>query len=417
MKELFYNMYLTKKKLKNVLSKGYDLNTFISDRSGHKSSVVQDFFIDEAKAGRPFILIRSKTDEAITENWLSDYVVGQAAIKGYRFFSKMVTRNIQAIYFTDKDDKEYLYCYGLWLSIAEKYKSNYFKGFEKVKYILWEECVPNYPIAQDVKYVIKKHMDKFISLLSIGSTIARKNKIQYILLGNDISVNLINPVTVAFDLLERLNANCEIVDKCRINDRDYTFYFNYFDFPGAVNHWLENKEFDISKSVKISNPYKYDIILLSTLKKYYIYRADGFLYVTSDIYKSNNGNKLHLISSEKEFFDQYGAGQLREKFNRHLALTILQTLYNVSEKEIAQYYGESWYLDSCATFNPNNATSPDQIINLSELVNMELSNIVQLDNFYRIRAINELIKENVVIYENVKIKILFEQLRQMLLFI
>lgn len=410
-------MYLTKKKLKNVLSKGYDLNTFISDRAGRKSSVVQEFFIDEAKAGRPFILIRSKTDEAITENWLSDYVSGQAAIKGYRFFSKMITRNIQAIYFIDKQDKEYLYCYGLWLSIAEKYKSNYFKGFEKVKYILWEECIPNYSIAQDVKFIIKKHMDKFISLLSIGSTIARKNKIQYILLGNDISVNLINPVTVAFDLLERLDANCEIVDRCKINDCDYTFYFNYFDFPGAVNHWLENKEFDISKSVKILNPYKYDVILLSAFKKYYIYRAEGFLYVTPEIYKANNRSTLHFINSEIEFFEQYGAGQLLDKFNRHLALTMLQTLYNVSDKEIAQYYGPSWYLDSGATFNPNNQTSPERIINLSELVNMELSNVVQLDNFCMIRALNELIKENVVIYENVKIKILFEQLRLMLLYL
>ena len=237
------------------------------------------------------------------------------------------------------------------------------------------------------------------------------------MLGNDISVNLINPVTVSFDLLERLESNCEIVDKCRINDSDYTFYFNYFDFPGAVNHWLENKEFDISKSVKISKPYKYDVVLLSSFKKYYIYRADGFLYVTPENYKTKNGNKVHLISSEKEFFEQYGAAQLLEKFNLHLALTMLQTLYNVSEKEIAQYYGESWYLDSCAMFSPDNGTTPDQIINLSELVNMELSNIVQLDNFYRIRGINELIKENIVIYENVKIKILFEQLRQMLLYL
>ena len=38
-------MYLTVNKLKTVLSKGYDINTFISDRSGRKSSVCQEFFI------------------------------------------------------------------------------------------------------------------------------------------------------------------------------------------------------------------------------------------------------------------------------------------------------------------------------------------------------------------------------------
>lgn len=67
-------MYLTPEKIKKVISKGYDINTFISDRAGRKSSTVQEWLIEEAENGRPFILLRNKKDEEINENWLSEYV-------------------------------------------------------------------------------------------------------------------------------------------------------------------------------------------------------------------------------------------------------------------------------------------------------------------------------------------------------
>lgn len=95
-------MLLTKDKFKSVLSRGNDINIFISDRGGHKSSVAQDFYIDEAMHGNPFILIRSKKDEAITANWLSEYVRGIAAERGLKFWSEKVNPNIQAIYFPIK---------------------------------------------------------------------------------------------------------------------------------------------------------------------------------------------------------------------------------------------------------------------------------------------------------------------------
>lgn len=125
-------MLLTKDKFKSVLSRGNDINIFISDRGGHKSSVAQDFYIDEAMHGNPFILIRSKKDEAITANWLSEYVRGIAAERGLKFWSEKVNPNIQAIYFSDKDENKYLYCYGLWLSLSENIKAHILVALKKL---------------------------------------------------------------------------------------------------------------------------------------------------------------------------------------------------------------------------------------------------------------------------------------------
>ena len=69
------------------------------------------------------------------------------------------------------------------------------------------------------------------------------------MLGNDISVNLLNPVTVGFNILERLTVDEPVIDKVEIDDRLYTFYFLYFSFKDSVEHWLYNKELDINATI------------------------------------------------------------------------------------------------------------------------------------------------------------------------
>ena len=67
-------MKLTVEKLKSDLKKGKDINIYISDRGGRKSSAVQDFLIDHnIKTGECFCVMRSKSDEQITDRWFSEY--------------------------------------------------------------------------------------------------------------------------------------------------------------------------------------------------------------------------------------------------------------------------------------------------------------------------------------------------------
>jgi len=410
-------MLLTKDKFKSVLSRGNDINIFISDRGGYKSSVAQEFFIDDAMHDSPFILIRSKKDEAITANWLSEYVRGIAAERGLKFWSEKVNPNIQAIYFSDKDENKHLYCYGLWLSLSEKYKSSYFSGFEKVKYILWEECVPNNPLVQDSRYIIKHNMDKIAALLSIGSTITRKNKAQYIFFGNDIAGNIINPVTVAFNLLERIEPDAELEDNAIIDDRKYSFYFNYFDFPGAVNHWLINKELNVSYNpTEKEQPFKLDMILLTEFKKYYLYRYTKYIYISSRELKIKNNQSASIIASTEDFFKLYKAEHLLTKCKSlSTALTMLISFYNVRPSEISFYFGDNWIYSP--GFREPERLNPQHVINIDSVNNMELARLMELENFERIKLLIELYNEQTFIFENIKIKMLFDELKYKLLFI
>lgn len=226
--------YLTPQKQEEILSRGYDINVWISDRSGRKSSVTQETLLEEALNGSPFVLLRNKKDELINESWLSQYIVNK--FSDYTFYSEKINSNIVALKVKTPNDKVFIYCYGLYISLAQKYKSSYYKGFESVKYVVWEECIPNTPLIQNIKHIRSRCMSEIYNVLSITSTIARDNRVQLIWLGNDIPDNILNPVTIAFNLLERLSPNMEIEESVTLNDREYSFYFNYFDFEGAVNH-------------------------------------------------------------------------------------------------------------------------------------------------------------------------------------
>lgn len=397
--------YLTVKKINNILNKGYDLNVFISDRAGRKSSVCQEFFIKQAMNDKPFALIRGKTDESITTNWLSEYV--QNKYKDFVFWNEQIDNYIGAIYFKENSESDtiYLLCYTLYLSVAKKYKSNYFKGFEKISYIVWEECIPNQRIVQDVKYINTRLMSELINIVSIGSTISRGKKLQYIFLGNDIKTNLINPITVCFDILERLSANCEIIDKCCIDDREYTYYFNYFDFPGAVNHWLINSDINIDNSISVKNQERYPYILVTNHNRYYIYNFDKFNYITTE----KNDKIIDVIENDIGFFNQYNATHLLKKYDLRIALTMLMTFYNVSFDEISKYYGENWQYYPLKFHKLKNVTEY-HIFNLSELSEMVNSQILNINNYNQLQTMMLLLHSKPLIASNIQILIYINDL-------
>lgn len=403
---------LTPEKQKEVLSRGYDINVWISDRKGWKSSTTQDDLLSEALNGSPFILLRNKKDELINESWLSEYVVNK--YKDYSFYSEKINSNIVAIKVKTPDDKTFIYCYGLYVSLAQKYKSSYYKGFESVKYVVWEECIPNTPLIQNIKHIRSRCMTEIYNVLSITSTIARDNKVQLIWLGNDIAENILNPVTIAFNLLERLAPNMEIEESVTLNDREYTFYFNYFDFEGAVNHWLYNKNLHIANTIDNEDLIKYDIQLKSEFKTYYIYNAGNFIHI-SDIDYVKAESLSSGIYSIDDFFRKYSAQSLLSEYELRTALNMLCTFYGVSRRTIAQYFGLGWYRGDIK-FTPDNVSDNTVVIDLEKIVNMSLAEIMRLNNYYDIKNLNELRKTCSVTYSNIKIMLLMEELGNILLF-
>lgn len=403
---------LTPEKQKEVLSRGYDINVWISDRKGWKSSTTQDDLFSEALNGSPFVLLRNKKDELINESWLSEYVVNK--YKDYSFYSEKINSNIVAIKVKTPDDKTFIYCYGLYVSLAQKYKSSYYKGFESVKYVVWEECIPNTPLIQNIKHIRSRCMTEIYNVLSITSTIARDNKVQLIWLGNDIADNILNPVTIAFNLLERLAPNMEIEESVTLNDREYTFYFNYFDFEGAVNHWLYNKNLHISNTIDNEDLIKYDIQLKSEYKTYYIYNAGNFIHI-SDIDYVKAESLSSGIYSIDDFFRKYSAQSLLSEYELRTALNMLCTFYGVSRRTIAHYFGLGWYRGDIK-FTPDNISDNTVVIDLEKIVNMSLAEIMRLNNYYDIKNLNELRKTCSVTYSNIKIMLLMEELGNILLF-
>lgn len=404
--------YLTPQKQEEVLSRGYDINVWISDRSGRKSSVTQETLLEEALNGSPFVLLRSKKDELITEAWLSEYVINK--YKEYTFYSEKINSNIVALKVKTPDDKVFIYCYGLYISLSKKYKSSYYKGFESVKYVVWEECIPNTPLIQNIKYIRSRCMSEIYNVLSITSTIARDNRVQFIWLGNDIPDNILNPVTIAFNLLERLSPNMEIEESVTLNDREYSFYFNYFDFEGAVNHWLYNKNLHIANNIENENLVKYNIQLKSKYKTYYIYNAGNFVHISDKNYITA-GNLSSNIYTIEDFFKKYSAQTLLSEYGLKTALSMLCTFYGVSRRAIIQYFGDNWYYGDIV-FSPDNISDNTIIIELEKIVNMSLADIMRLNNYYDIKNLNELRKTYSVTYSNIKIMLLMEELGNILLF-
>ena len=351
--------------------------------------------------GTPFILLRNKSDVNISDSWLSEYIKNK--YDNLMFFTRTVVRGIKAMYFSDGEN-EYLFCYCMYLSLAEKYKSNYIKGFEKVKYILLEEAIPNKPLIQSVNYIRQYMLDDLIDLMSIKSTVCRSHNAKVVMLGNDIAVNLINPMTVCFDLLERLTPDTPIIDKVVIDDRTYNFYFLYFSFDGSVEHWLVNEALDVNATINITKEYnKIDIILLTNFNKYYIYKHKNYVYISD----RNIDNQYTFCNNPREFFAKYGVPQLYDNYKLDIALLILNQ-GGVSSSDIAYYFGAEWYKNP--QFNIPHIVSTASLINIYELNKMKYNDILNLSNYAKILTLQNIIENNTIIYSNVQVKILLNDL-------
>lgn len=405
-------MYLTPEKQKEVLTRGAVINVWISDRSGRKSSVTQETLLEEALNGSPFILLRSKKDELISEAWLSEYVLNK--YKEYTFYTERVNSNIVVIKVKTPDDEVFIYCYGLYLSLAQKYKSNYYEGFESVKYVVWEECIPNYPLAQNVKHIRSRCMTEIYNVLSITSTIARDNKVQLIWLGNDIKENILNPVTIAFNLLERLEADMELEGVVNLNDRDYTFYFNYFDFDGAVNHWLYNDNLHIAARVDCDNMVKYNIRIKSEFKTYYIYNCGNFIHISDIDYTQAQRTDSGVYTIE-DFFKKFNGYNLYMDYPLNVALTMLCSFYGVPMGIITHYFGSKWYRGEI-NFKPDSEELVTITLDLEKITGMSLAELMRLPEYDELKNINDMRKNVSMTYSNIKIYMLMEELGNILIF-
>lgn len=225
------------------------------------------------------------------------------------------------------------------------------------------------------------------------------------MLGNDIKTNLLNPVTVCFNLLERLNINEVIDDYVTIDDRQYHYNFLYFDFEGAVNHWFVNDELDINNTIDLPEGIKaFDIICYSEFKKYYIYNMKKYIYITE---KSVN-KEFSFITSAREFFRSYNTEHLIDSYQLPLALQMLHYSGIADSSDIAYYFGDTWYINP--VFRKPAKLHTNAVINLPELLKMKYNDLLNSALYPKLKQISELVTDNTVIYSNAQIKLLINEL-------
>lgn len=283
------------------------LLSYISDRAGRKSSAIQERLIDRAIEGHPAIVIRDKSNRPITEHWFSKYELDIIRKNGWKLYTEDIKQykgGLSCVKMcTDSENSEentFILFYGMFLSLADIYKSNFYDGWNDVEDIIWEECIPKKALVQNEKYVIDRCMSQMIDLMSICSTVARDKAVNCFLLGNDLSYNIINPVTVSFRVLERLKINKTITDTCMIDDIEYPFLFRYFDFPNSTNHWLIDKSNKVDATIDITDlsmlPYSFS----TEFNRYYVY------YYKNTLYISDRRNQKNEIRCLKQLIEHLG---------------------------------------------------------------------------------------------------------------
>ena len=406
-------MYLTKEiiesdveRLKKNNVSNVRLFGYISDREGRKSSSIQDYIIEKALKGKPSVVIRNKTNRPITEKWLSDYI-SDNIIKANDF--ELVTEKIEEFkgamtvtyLITDKEapkDNTFILYYGMYLSVSDIYKSNYYDGWEKVEDFIFEEAVPTEKLIQDERHIITNSMKQMFDLLSICSTVSRGRSVNCFLLGNDIKYNLLNPLTVAFDLLERLEVNKRIVDTCIINDIKYQFLFLYFDFPGATNHWLKNTDKKIDNTISIEGLSFKKYGFKTHFKKYLIYTYSNGLYISEKLpeVKSKINSKRALLSS-LGYTDFYYCPDIQIQ-------VILNNGSDFEKEEISKY------IDRHGHFKKQ---KPDEDIFYFDLTVIEHMKIHEIDNMTNGEDFKSLlfeIQNSKAVFSNYRIKTLLNTL-------
>ena len=381
------------------------LLAYISDRGGRKSSAVQECVIDSALDGHPSIVIRNKTNRPITEKWLSDYEAEIVKNNNWFVYSEKVEEFKGAMTVTylvtdveNPEDSTYILYYGMYLSVSDIYKSNYYEGWNKVNEFYFEEAVPTERLIQDERHIITNSMKQMNDLLSIVSTVSRGRDISVFLLGNDIKYNLLNPVTVSFDLLERLEVNKKIIDNAIINDIEYPFIFTYFDFPGATNHWLKVEDKKIDNTIDVNNLSFRSFGFKTSFKKYIIYYFNDKIYVSD---KQPIPDKQ--IESKRQLLQSIGVTDYY--YTPDIQIQVLLSKGTDEQKEEIRKY-----IDRFGHFKKPKI---DKSVYYFDLTQIEKMKIHELDSMENSEAFKNLIIEletKNAIFSNFRIKTLISQL-------
>lgn len=394
--------------LKNDIEK-FDINIYISDRAGRKSSLIQEFLITEWEKNdfKPLaVVLRNKADELITANWFSEYILKK--FKKYQFYNKKISSNINAICCRINDEEKTLF-FNLFVSLSRKYKSSYYNGFETVKYIVYEECIEEKRLPQNINY-IEKSDEELFRVFSIGSTVCRLHRPKYIFLGNDIKYNLLNPVTVKFQILDRLKINERIQDKITLYNNDYIFNFLYFSFKGSTNHWLKYFDKYIIKDEQIkSKPLNY--IFTYNNKNYFLYKENNIVYVTDFNKEFENITEEAII---KRFFSEkvYNQYEFLNKKDKQVFLEILRIRSNSFNYVFNLYYKRIPFENIFVyEFIPPESDKYKKY-NINNLLEANISELIKLNE------LNEFFESTLnchYMYSNYLIKIYFEEFKNLIL--
>ena len=385
-------MFLTYKYLQKLIKKDIDIYTFISDRSGRKTSSVQEFLFKEwIKNDRKAIgcIFRENRSHNISDSWFSEYF-RKNFLQGYEIKTKKINDDIVAILLND-----YIFVFGLYLSRSKAYKSNYLNEFETVKYMILEECVPEEQIEQNVNYVKKRSMNQIHQLLSINSTISRNAKTKVIMLGNDIEYNVINPATVFNNVLDVLKVNEEIYGCIDFENRKYNIFFLYFSFPNSVEHWKNIDIFDISHNYENLYFLNYEIIIN---KKTYFLHCDenSIYYIISKKYDDKIESKLIFNMKFPEIVE------LSKKIG--LTNAVILNLENFNNYEIKKYI---FFDDNQNVHFKNDKQNKINSVDLDKFDKLTLDGVYRYsDEFFPLYDI--LNKKNIV-YDNINSKIYIEK--------
>lgn len=404
-------MILTNKKFKELLNLNTDIVTLISDRNGRKSSVVQSTLIEEWEKNnyKPlFVLLRTKSDEKINENWISEY--NTKKYKEYKFKHKKLNNYITAIY-AIIDEKEYVLCFNLFVSMSQKYKSSYYEGFETVKYIIWEECIPEKRLLQKIDYV--KTLDEEIKrIFSIGSTVCRSIKPKYIFIGNDIESNVINPITYSFNLLDKLEVNKEITGNCKINDNNYSYVFYYFNFRGSIEHWLNIKDLNVDNKLKPSGE-KLDLTFTLNDKIYNVYYDKTIQIIEDKSEKIENSLLEKELLLLLDFFPEEELYQFVINYNNIYKRDELYNLFRLKNSNFNLIFNEYYKLiefNNILTYKfVDKEEKQINNYNINEIEKMTAQEIVnncqELFGFFKNYNIDNFM------YSNILIKLYIEKIR------
>lgn len=399
--------YLSKEKFEKLINAEY--NFIISDRGGRKSSLVQELLIEnwiKSNYQPQFCLLRTKTDEYISEYWFSSYIRNKYNIK---WQIGKESRYIHKLYGIIKGEKK-LFGYITFLSVSKKLKSNEIKELKNIDYYIWEECIPEQTIEQRPQ-ALKSYLKELYQIESIVSTFSRgRADVKIIALGNDIKGNLLNPVTYTTGILDKLEIDKKINGIFELNFKHtFSFYYNQYDETKTPN-WFNND--DIFSFDEINkNLTKYKVVLQLSDKLYYIYFNEFYSQVCEK-------NLINPKQSEIEELSNYINAEKIELYKNSdiIKRTQFLNLWRLNNPDLnifimlnyeLKWNSQYYYYDYITA-----KIDDIEIIDIEKIINSNYSSIINSTHFTTIKEICNILKNTE--YSNYLIKLYVEELKRII---